>query len=125
RPLLALDKAFTYDLPAELDAGVGSYVRFRFHGKLTKGWVLGPTSDLPARTLPVMRAVSPVRYFDAELLELARWISTRYVTPLAEVLGAMSPPRVASEEEALAPIAAGAVVGGFAVDDALWRGYAG
>jgi len=56
--LLALDKAFTYDLPAELDAGVGSYVRFRFHGKLTKGWVLGPTSDLPARTLPVMRAVS-------------------------------------------------------------------
>jgi primosomal protein N' (replication factor Y) len=96
--LLALDRAFTYDLPAELDAGVGSYVRFRFHGKLTKGWVLGPTSDLPARTLPVIGAVSPVRFFDAELLDLARWISTRYVTPLAEVLGALSPPRVASEE---------------------------
>jgi primosomal protein N' (replication factor Y) (superfamily II helicase) len=46
-----------------------------------------------------MRAVSPVRFFDAELLELARWISTRYVTPLAEVLGALSPPRVASEEQ--------------------------
>jgi primosomal protein N' (replication factor Y) len=96
--LLSLDKAFTYDLPAELEAGVGSYVRFRFHGKLTKGWVLGPTSDLPARTLPVMRAVSPVRFFDAELLDLARWISTRYVTPLAEALGVLSPPRVASEE---------------------------
>ena len=59
RPLLALDKPFTYDLPADLEAGVGSYVRFRFHGKLTKGWILGATDDLPARTLPVMRAVSP------------------------------------------------------------------
>jgi primosomal protein N' (replication factor Y) len=45
-----------------------------------------------------MRAVSSVRFFDEQLLELARWVATRYVTPLAEVLGALSPPRVASEE---------------------------
>ena len=99
RPLLALDKPFTYDLPAELGAGIGSYVRSRFHGKLTKGWVLGPTDDIPSRTLPVQRAVSPVRFFDPELLELAKWISARYVTPLAEALGALSPPRVAWKKE--------------------------
>ncbi|MEP6758677.1 MAG: hypothetical protein ABJB55_05740 [Actinomycetota bacterium] len=98
RPLLALDKPFTYTLQANLGAGVGSYVRFRFHGKLTRGWVLGPTEDLPARMLPVMKVVSPVRYFDAEMLELGRWVAERYVTPLATVLGALSPPRVAGEE---------------------------
>jgi primosomal protein N' len=49
----------------------------------------------------VQRAVSPVRFFDPGLLELARWISARYVTPLAEVLGALAPPRVASEEGAM------------------------
>jgi primosomal protein N' (replication factor Y) len=78
---------------------VGSYVRFRFHGKLTRGWVLGPTDDVPDRTLPVMRRVSPVRYFDAPMLALARAVSERYVTPLATVLGAIAPPRVAAEEQ--------------------------
>jgi primosomal protein N' (replication factor Y) len=48
--------------------------------------------------LPVMRAVSPVRFFDPRMLELARWVAERYVTPLASVLGALSPPRVADEE---------------------------
>ena len=48
--------------------------------------------------LPVMRRVSPVRYFDASLLGLARAVSERYVTPLATVLGVVAPPRVAAEE---------------------------
>ena len=77
---------------------MGSLVRFRFHGKLTKGWVLGPTEDVPARTLPVMRLVSPQRFFDEETLALARWVSERYVAPLATVLERLSPPRVAEEE---------------------------
>ncbi len=70
----------------------------RFHGKLTRAWVLGPTGDVPKRILPVMRLVSPVRFFDEPMLELARWISERYVAPLAAVLGAISPPRVAGED---------------------------
>jgi primosomal protein N' (replication factor Y) len=49
--------------------------------------------------LRVLNLVSPVRFFDASMLELARWVSERYVAPLATVLGRMSPPRVASEEE--------------------------
>ena len=103
--MLALDKPFTYELSADLRAGVGSYVRFRFHGKLTRGWVLGPTDDIPTRILPVTRLVSPVRFFDAALLALAAAVAERYVTPLATVLGAMAPPRVAGEETpaAIAP----------------------
>ena len=73
-------------------------MRVRFHGKLTRGWILGPANELSGRTLPVMRLVSPVRFFDEPMLQLARWISERYVAPLATVLGVLSPPRVASEE---------------------------
>ncbi len=70
----------------------------RFHGGLTRAWVLGPTDDLPARMLPITKLVSLVRFFDAPMLELARWVSERYVAPLATVLGRVVPPRVASEE---------------------------
>lgn len=100
RPVLALDRAFTYQLSEELEAGIGSLVQVPFHGRAVRGWVLGPTDDLPPRMLSVKKVVSPVRFFDARLLELARWVSERYVAPLASVLGAMSPPRVAGEEVA-------------------------
>ena len=71
-----------------------------------------------------MRAVSPVRFFDEELLALARWVSMRYVTPLAEALGALSPPRVASEEQDAVWMQRGDVRP--PTDGALgtvWRGY--
>ncbi len=100
RPLLSLDRSFTYELPQGLDAGVGSLVRVRFHGGLVRGWVLGPTADVPKRMLPVVRVVSPIRSFDADLLELYRWMSERYISPLATVIGRAIPPRVASEEVA-------------------------
>ncbi len=72
-----------------------------FHGRSVRGWVLEATRDVPARMLDVTKAVSPVRFFDADLLGLARWVSERYVAPLATVLGRMAPPRVASEEGSL------------------------
>ncbi|HEX6331953.1 MAG TPA: hypothetical protein VF129_11805 [Actinomycetota bacterium] len=100
RPLLALDRPFTYELPEELEAGLGSLVQVRFHGKLIRGWVLGPTDDVPARMLSVHKRVSAVRYFDERLLELYRWMSARYVSPLAAVIGRAIPPRVVSEEVA-------------------------
>jgi primosomal protein N' (replication factor Y) len=98
RPLLSLDRAFTYDLPAELGAGVGSLVQVPFHGRATRGWVLGRTEDLPKRMLDVKKVVSPVRFFDERQLALFRWVSERYVAPLAAVIARAVPPRVASEE---------------------------
>ena len=100
RPLLSLDRPFTYDLPAELGAGVGSLVQVPFHGRATRGWVLGPIEDLPKRMLEVKKVVSPVRFFDERRLGLFRWVSERYVAPLAAVIGRAVPPRVASEEVA-------------------------
>jgi primosomal protein N' (replication factor Y) len=98
RPLLSLDRPFTYELDEGLEAGVGSLVQVLFHGKATRGWVLGPTDDLPKRMLRVKKVVSPVRFFDERMLELANWMSDRYVAPLASVLDRLSPPRVVSEE---------------------------
>jgi len=98
RPLLSLDRPFTYDLPAELGAGIGSLVQVPFHGRASRGWVLGPTEDLPKRMLAVKKVVSTVPSFDDRRLALFRWMSERYVAPLATVIGRAVPPRVASEE---------------------------
>ncbi len=98
RPVLSLDRPFTYELPGELGAGVGSLVRVPFHGALVRGWVLGPTDHVPSRMLRARKLVSPVRFFDERMLELLRWVSERYVAPLASVIARSHPPRVASEE---------------------------
>jgi len=98
RPVLALDRPFTYELAPELRAGVGSLVRVPFHGRAVRGWVLGPAEEVPPRLLPVGAVLSPVRFFDRRLLDLFRWMSERYVAPLAAVIARSHPPRVASEE---------------------------
>jgi primosomal protein N' (replication factor Y) len=103
RPLLALDRPFTYSLGEELEAGVGSLVQVPFHGRNVRGWVLGPTDDVPPRMLPVGKLVSPVRFFDSGMLSLLRWMSERYIAPLASVIARAVPPRVALEELALGP----------------------
>jgi primosomal protein N' (replication factor Y) (superfamily II helicase) len=101
RPLLALDRPFTYDLPGELGAGLGSVVQVPFHGRATRAWVLGATDDVPERMLRVRKLVSSVRSFDERSLALFRAMSERYVAPLATVIGRAVPPRVASEETSL------------------------
>ena len=102
RPILSLDRPFTYLLPGELDAGVGSLVQVPFHGRLIRGWVLEPAEVFGTRTLNVKKVVSPVRFFDEPMLELMRWVSERYIAPLAAVIGRVAPPRVASEEDVVA-----------------------
>ena len=98
RPLLSLDRPFTYELPEELEAGVGSLVRVPFHGRLVRAWVLGQTDDVPERVLKVRDVLSRIRCFDERGLALFRRVSDRYVAPLATVIGRAIPPRVSSEE---------------------------
>jgi primosomal protein N' (replication factor Y) (superfamily II helicase) len=135
RPVLSLDRPFTYELDRDLGGGVGSLVQVPFHGKLVRGWVLGGIDDVPQRTLRVRRLVSPVPQFDASMLELFRWVSERYVAPLASVIVRSHPPRVASEDarpgvaydaphadvrsEALAGYVSGDALAGYANGDAL------
>jgi primosomal protein N' (replication factor Y) len=96
---LSLDRPFTYLLKEEGVAGTGSLVSVPFHGRTVKAWVLGPATELPtSRLLPVRRVRSPVRFFDQQMLALLRWVSDRYLAPLATVIERSHPPRVASEE---------------------------
>lgn len=69
-----------------------------FHGRAVRGWVLGPTDDVPKSVLEVKKVVSPTRWFDEAGLSLCRWVSERYVAPMAAVLERATPPRVAAEE---------------------------
>lgn len=101
RPVLGLDRPFTYDLPAALGATVGSIVQVSFHGRRVHGWVLGPTDPVP-RMQPVKGLLSPIPAFDVEMLPYLRWISERYVAPLAAIIDRAVPPRVAGEEAAAA-----------------------
>ncbi|MEO8423252.1 MAG: hypothetical protein ABI595_04980 [Actinomycetota bacterium] len=112
RPILSLDRPFTYLLPSELGAGVGSLVQVPFHGRLIRGWVLEHSEAFATRMLSVKKVVSPVRFFDDAMLELMRWVSERYVAPLAAVIGRVAPPRVASEEGSLGAGAHGGGGGG-------------
>jgi primosomal protein N' (replication factor Y) len=97
-PRLELDRPFTYLLPGDRAPGTGLLVSVSFHGRTVRGWVLGPTEDVPARTLPVRRVLSRVPLFDDRLLALYRWVAERYVVPLSVAIGRSHPPRVASEE---------------------------
>jgi primosomal protein N' len=98
-PRLAVDRPFTYLLSEEQDAGVGSLVSVPFHGRAVNGWVLGAPSEVPAgRILPIKRVRSHVRFFDDKMLRLLRWMSERYIAPLATVIERSYPPRVVSEE---------------------------
>jgi primosomal protein N' (replication factor Y) len=98
RPLLSLDRPFTYRLPEGTGAGVGSLVSVPFHGRSVRGWILGPTDDVPGRVLDVRKVESQVRFFDETSLQLYRWVAERYVAPLAAVISRSHPPRVVSEE---------------------------
>jgi len=100
-PKLALDRPFTYRLDETQDAGTGSLVSVPFHGRTVAGWVLGPAREVPGgRLLRVRKVRSSVRFFDRDMLELLRWVSERYMAPLASVIHRSHPPRVAGEEEA-------------------------
>jgi primosomal protein N' (replication factor Y) (superfamily II helicase) len=102
-PRLELDRPFTYLVPDGTDAPTGTLVSVPFHGRTVRGWVLGPTDDVPGRVLPVRRVLSRVPLFDDRALRLYRWMAERYVTPLAAVIDRALPPRVAGEEGRPAP----------------------
>src|SRR5262249_22209680 len=109
-PKLALDRPFTYLLPEESGAGTGSLVSVPFHGRAVRGWVLGPAAEVPeGRLLPVRKVRSPVRFFDAAMLELLRWVSHRYLAPLSTVIERSHPPRVAGEERDVEPAGEGVI----------------
>jgi primosomal protein N' (replication factor Y) len=78
--------------------------------------------------LAVKKVVSTVPSFDDRRLALFRWMSERYVAPLATVIGRAVPPRVASEEVGWEPDRrepVGTIAGGGPRASVLPDGYRG
>jgi primosomal protein N' (replication factor Y) (superfamily II helicase) len=96
---LPLDRPFTYAVPDELRdrmvPGLRVEVPFGRGNKPRVGYVveLAEATDL-AEVKNVTRAVDDAPLIEPDLLELARWMATYYVTPLGQVLTAILPAAV-------------------------------
>ena len=103
--LAHLDRIFTYSIPDGMPTAVGSVVRAPFRGHRRQGVVTEvlDVADIE-RPLPLADRVGPG--LDAEMVDLAQWVSRRYLSTLGEALAALLPQRVASEEQSAPPAAA-------------------
>jgi len=91
---LPLSGAFTYQVDDPDTCPVGSRVIAPFGNRSLSGFVVGHRDTPPEgvqKIRGVTRVVSSLPLFDADYLELARWISTMYFSTLGEALAAMIP----------------------------------
>src|SRR5579862_560097 len=90
-----LDQSFTYELPLTLRNRVkpGARVLVPFGTRKLTGVVLSldPSAGPSGPLKPVLRLFDPEPVLDEELLNLGRWISGYYCSPLGEVLRSMLP----------------------------------
>jgi primosomal protein N' (replication factor Y) len=98
-PLAGFDKLLHYRVPAGLAdvVAVGSLVRIPIGRRITLGIVaqLGPPTDFPVEKLKaVVDVVFPFPAVTADLLGLARWMSTYYAAPLDSVIEGFLPAAV-------------------------------
>jgi primosomal protein N' (replication factor Y) len=89
-----LDQVFTYRLPETLRhrVQIGSRVLAPFGARKLAGIVLRTHDDHPpSPPKELLRLLDEEPVLDDELLQLGRWISSYYCSPLGEVLRAMTP----------------------------------
>ncbi|MDA3947619.1 MAG: primosomal protein N' [Spirochaeta sp.] len=100
-----VDGTFSYLVPEELgEVSVGVRVIVPFGRRTVTGAVVAtgnavpgapatPSSERasPEQLKPISRVLDSVPLFDEQFLELARWVSATYLSPLGEVLSAMLP----------------------------------
>lgn len=113
----AIDRAFDYAVPPELEADVrlGTMVRVSLNGRRVGGWVVGEGTTAPegVRLLPIAKVTGwgP----DPELIKLSKWAAWRWAGRPSALLGTASPPGAVralpppAAPAAAAPAAIGAV----------------
>ena len=85
------DRQLTYRIPAGLELGIGDVVRVPLGTRDVFAYVLGapyPCED-GAKLRDVRERVAGPPAFDADGLELARWIAEQYLCSLRDALGAV------------------------------------
>jgi primosomal protein N' (replication factor Y) (superfamily II helicase) len=94
---LPLRTTFTYRVPEALDEATvdGARVVVPFRNRAMLGVVLGRGDSPDGASLKnVTEIIDPLPALSPRLIELARWISNYYLSPIGETLRAMLPPSV-------------------------------
>ena len=97
-PTRSLDTPFDYLIPEHLAAqtAVGCSVLVNFANRPALGYVASiseqPTSELDTSKVKALRDVLSTPFFTAKQLELAKWISREYLSPLSETIKLLTPP---------------------------------
>jgi primosomal protein N' (replication factor Y) len=96
-PEVSLDRAFDYEIPAELDAQValGAKVRIPFGSREIVGYVVEFPVEPSERVLkPIVEVLGQRSFLPTILIELAQWIAQYYAAPLAVALMSVLPQAV-------------------------------
>jgi primosomal protein N' (replication factor Y) len=90
---IAQRRTFSYRVPDGLSINIGQAVWVPFGNKILQGIVLELTSS-PAveETRDISGIIDPVPLLSPAQVEVARWISGHYLTPLFEAVALMLPP---------------------------------
>jgi len=100
----AVEQAFTYHLPEELqdDLALGCLVVVPFGTRRLYGIVVALSAESPVpKTRPIDSLVDPDPVLTSVQIELARWMSQEYLAPLPECLRVMLPPGVVGYADVL------------------------
>src|SRR5581483_808432 len=102
RPYAWLDRSFTYEVPEELREAirVGQLVWVPFGARRLQGVVvdLAESSDLE-ETREIEAIVYPEPLLTLRQIDLARWMSHRYLAPLADCIWLFLPPGIEDKVE--------------------------
>lgn len=96
----ALDRPFTYAIPADMDVGVGDVVKVPFGKRVLEGYVvaLRDETDLPSERIKEIASRKPgARTMLTEQIRLAEWMRVRYNCGLADALRLMIPAEMRRE----------------------------
>ncbi len=96
-----VDRPFTYKIPPHLTGriSIGSRVLVPFGPQKLVGDVVGFTDQAPPVKLKsLIKLLDEQPLFDAQQLDLARWVAQRYCCPLREALRLVIPPGVSRSQ---------------------------
>jgi primosomal protein N' (replication factor Y) len=92
---VALSGTFHYHVPADLRSvvGVGQLVEVEFGRRLAQGIIVSFSDSSPVEeTKPIISVIDPHPVVQSWQIDLARWMSARYLAPLNACLRQMLPP---------------------------------
>lgn len=103
-PSKATNRPFDYAIPQEMKAWleIGSRVGVPFGGRTVQGFVIGlsDTTDVPmSRLKPIQQLLDIVPPLLPDLVQLAQWMSDRYVCTLTAALQVMIPGAMKGKRE--------------------------